>query len=135
VRNEGAARRRLRLVADGYVIPPPIDCRERPSRGESDRRHPEHVLSRGLVPAHERAADWTAARLRHAAQAYPVPQGWEVEILPQELDLEAGETHDAVVSITPPDGFAGRQAINVGALHGTDLVGGVTLIVEAEPGG
>jgi hypothetical protein len=35
------------------------------------------------------------------------------------------------VKVTAPDGFVGRQAINVNAFDGNDLVGGVTLYAES----
>jgi hypothetical protein len=34
------------------------------------------------------------------------------------------------VDFTAPDGYSGRQAVNVGAFDGSDIVGGVTLYVE-----
>jgi hypothetical protein len=34
------------------------------------------------------------------------------------------------VEVKAPDGFEGRQAFNVNALAGDELVGGVTLIAE-----
>lgn len=131
VRNDGAVRRLLRLAADAYVPPEPIDCRERPGRKRSDREHPELALPKAFIPASEQAADWTLARLRHGPDAHPVPQGWSVDVNPSALELNAGETRDVDVSVTPPEGFLGRQAINVNAMHGTDLVGGVTLFVDA----
>jgi hypothetical protein len=130
VRNESTVRRTLRLVADAYVIPDPIDCRERPKKKTTEREHPELVLTKGFIPATERDADWTLARSRHGPDTHPVPPGWSVEFAPGELDLAAGEARETEVSITPPDAFIGQQAINVNAMHGTDLVGGVTLVVE-----
>jgi len=131
VRNDSAVRRLLRLTVDAYVPPEPIDCRQRPGKKRSDREHPELVLAKAFIPVSEQAADWTLARIRHGPDAHPVPQGWVVEVNPNELELSAGETRDIDVSVTPPDGFLGRQAINVNAMHGTDLVGGVTLLVDA----
>jgi hypothetical protein len=130
-RNQSTVRRALGLVADAYVIPEPIDCQDRPDKKTTDRKYPELVLATAFIPASERSADWTLARLRHNPYAYPVPPEWSVELEPDVLDLDAGEARDVEVSVTPPDGFVGQKAINVNALHGTDLVGGVTLLVTA----
>jgi hypothetical protein len=35
------------------------------------------------------------------------------------------------VKVTAPDGFVGRQAINVNVFEGEDLFGGVTLYAES----
>jgi hypothetical protein len=131
VRNESTVRRTLRLVADAYVIPDLMDCRERPKKKTTDREHPELVLATGFIPIYERNADWTLARLRHGPDAHPVPLGWSVEFMPDVLDLDAGEARDVEVSITPPSDYVGQKTINVNAMHGTDLVGGVTLLVDA----
>jgi hypothetical protein len=134
VRNEATIRRLLHLVADAYEIPPPIDCRERPRKKDSERKNPKLARRPVFLPATEAEADWAAARIRHGENAFPVPAGWEVEIAPQSLDLDADETQEVTVSVTPPDGFVGRQTININALHGTDLAGGVTLHVDAGEG-
>lgn len=131
VRNEATIRRLLRLVADAYTIPPPMDCRERPRKKDSDRKNPDLAFMAGFVPITEESADWTHARQRHGPATHPVPPGWTVEFEPEALDLTAGETQQVIVSVTPPPDFVGQQAINVNALNGTDLVGGVTLFVNA----
>lgn len=129
VRNESTVGRTLRLVADAYVVPEPIACKDRPEKKKTEREHPDYALGAGFIPALEREADWTLARLRHAAGAYPLPAGWTVHLEPDVLDLDAGETRYVEVAVTPTVGFVGEQAINVNALHGTDLAGGVTLLV------
>ena len=53
-----------------------------------------------------------------------------VEVQPRRLSLEAGQQESVTVDITAPDGFSGRQAININAVDGEHLVGGVTLYVE-----
>lgn len=132
--NEATVRRVLRLVADAYEIPSPIDCRKRPKKKHSDRQHPKLAVRAVFVPSTERDADWTFARVRHGEAAFPVPAGWSVEIEPESLNLAAGEEQQVSVSVTPPQEFSGQQTINVNALHGTDLVGGVTLFVNGGEG-
>jgi hypothetical protein len=135
VRNEASVRRTLRLVADAYQPPPPLDCRERPKKKDSDRQYPELAVRAVSVPNTERDADWTFARVRHGESAHPVRAGWSVDLDPATLDLAAGQQQLVTVSVTPPEGFQGEQKINVNALHGTDLVGGVTLLVRSAGGG
>lgn len=134
VRNEATIRRVLTLTVDGYEIPPQMDCRDKPDKKRSDRRYPELATVAVFTPRTERQADWTYARVRHAPQSHPVPGGWIVELDPESLDLAPGETTMVNASIEPPDGFMGRQAININAVHGTELVGGVTLFVDSGQG-
>jgi hypothetical protein len=51
-------------------------------------------------------------------------------VQPAELVLAPGEQQDVTVDITSPDGYLGRQAINVHADSGPELLGGVTLYVD-----
>jgi hypothetical protein len=134
VRNEDVVRRVLRLVADAYEIPPPIDCRERPEKNDSNRKYPDLSKLPKFRPATEEEADWAFARSRHGPAVHPVPPGWTVAIEPDTLDLDAGETREVRVAVTPPEGWEGRRAININALKGGDPVGGVTLYITAEGG-
>lgn len=97
----------LRLQADSYDIPPPPECPP-----END---PDAVRGR---------------RAHHNKAAWPVPDGWQVAITPVEARLDPGQSLPVTVDITAPDGYAGRQAINVNAYAGQTLVGGVTFHVE-----
>jgi hypothetical protein len=109
VRNPGPRPRSLRLEADSYALPPPLPCPPMGPRGE-DRRH--------------------AAVARHRPDAWPVPDAWNVVIAPSESRLEPGDQIAVTVDITAPDGFSGRGVVNINALDGPELVGGVTLYVE-----
>jgi hypothetical protein len=105
VRNDDLSRRRdIRLVADMYRIPPLRSCDE---RGERE----------GAAARHERAR-------------FPVPEGWRVEMEPSSLRLAPDQEEQVSVTVTAPDGFAGRRAVNVNAFDGERLVGGVTLYVD-----
>ena len=110
-RNDGAAARLLRLVADAYEIPPLQPCR--PER----RGHDAGPRRRELLARHNRAA-------------WPVPEGWDVAVEPAEARLGPGESIEVTVDITAPDGYRGRQVVNVHGFDGPDLVGGVTLYAE-----
>lgn len=67
---------------------------------------------------------------RHDLDAWPVPEGWRVAVDPDAVELDAGQQTEVTVDVTAPDGFTGRQAINVNAFDGRTLVGGVTLYAE-----
>jgi hypothetical protein len=103
-------RRTLALQTDSYTIPAKRPCR--PTRSElADVPRDPYAL--------------------HRRELYPVPAGWRVEMPGgQELTLAPGEERDITVKITATDGFHGTQAINVNALDGAALVGGVTLYVH-----
>ena len=79
----------------------------------------------------EEAADWTYARLRHGPAAFPIPPGWLVDIEPEEMLLAPNQTEMVKVTITAPDGFEGEKTFNIFALHGTALIGGVSLTVTS----
>jgi len=129
VRNEDTIRKRIHMAADAYTIPPAIDCREKPNKKDSDREHASHKRLDVFVPPLEEAADWTYARLRHGPASFPIPAGWEVDIEPEEMLLSPDQTEMVKVSISAPDGFEGEKTFNVFALHGTALIGGVSLTV------
>lgn len=107
LRNDAETPRLLRLEADAYEIPLPPEC-DQDSRPDAVRRR---------VARHDRAA-------------WPVPDGWQVAIVPAESRLDPGQSTPVTVNITAPDGYVGRQALNVNAHVGQTLVGGVTFQVE-----
>jgi hypothetical protein len=107
LRNNTTERARVVLHTDAYRIPELTPCDER-GRQDSPRARLE----------------------RHEPAAWPLPPGWRVDVQPSEAVLAAGEQTTVIVDITAPDGFVGRQAINVHAEGGGELLGGVTLYVE-----
>jgi hypothetical protein len=118
------------MTADAYVIPPKIDCRKRPTKGQSDRRYPAQKRADIFIPPSEEDADWTFARVRHSPQAFPIPAGWSVDIEPGEFHLDPGAVQQIVVSVSPPDDFHGERPFNINAMDGARLLGGVTLTVQ-----
>jgi hypothetical protein len=120
VRNDSQNRRRLRLELDAYEVGRPPRC--------------PPAQERGTPPPGEREREERRrrARARHTRGAHPVPEGWTVTVDPVELMLSPGEGSEVQVGVTAPDGFRGRQAFNLSALAGEELVGGVTLIAEGE---
>jgi hypothetical protein len=117
VRNDAGLARTLRLQPDFYQPSGPRPCPDRPA--------PQPALTPDEIAALRREA-----LVRHGRERFAVPQDWRVEIQPRELRLEPGEVRQVTVDVTAPDGFTGRQAINVNAFDVDRLVGGVTLYVE-----
>jgi len=111
VRNDGADRRALAIQVDSYQIPPLEECP--PAQRGSD--------------GHDRRQELLD---RHLREAWPIPSGWTVDAQPPEAVLAPGESVDVTVDITAPDGFLGRQQVNVRATSGPALIGGVTLYVD-----
>ena len=107
VRNDRAERAVITFTVDGYSIPELEACAD--ATGDSQR----------------------PSRLdRHRVAAWPVPAGWDVAVAPASVVLAPGEQTDITVDVTAPDGFVGRQALNVHAVNRDDLLGGVTLYVD-----
>ena len=67
---------------------------------------------------------------RHRSESWQIPDDWQVAVEPQQLELGGFETREVAVDVTAPDGFVGREVINVAAYEGTSLMGGVSLYVE-----
>ena len=109
LRNPGPRPGRFRLEVDGYTLPGLQEC------------PPE-----GRTPG-ERRRETVA---RHGREAWPVPEGWRVVVDPEAVALDPGGQVEVTVDVTAPDGFRGRQALNVNAFDGPELVGGVTLYAE-----
>jgi hypothetical protein len=116
LRNDGPRRQALRLAADGYAIPRAEPCDERPK--DDDLRAREE-----------------RARRRHDPRRHRAPEGWGIELAPERLVLAPGEQVDVRVNVSAPDGFRGRQAINVNAFDHAVLTGGVTLYAEGRADG
>ncbi len=129
VRNDDTIRKTIHMTADAYQIPAKRPCDKKPDKEDSDKRHPEHRRRGTFIPPSESDADWTDARVRHDPDAFRIPPGWSVLIDPMDFALAAGATQPVTVTITPPNDFRGEQPVNINALYGGDLIGGVTLIV------
>jgi hypothetical protein len=94
---------------------------------------PELEQCKPTIPPEDRAP--RAERLRrirakHNRANFPVPAGWNVEIVPAQVSLLANEESDIAVKITPPVSFAGRKPFNVNAIYRDKYAGGVSLVVS-----
>jgi hypothetical protein len=117
VHNGAKERRLFRFEMDAYRIPELADCKP-----DDPAQTPE--MQREEIERHRRQV-----LARNARGQFPLPEGWRVDIAPQELLLAAEEAREIVVDVTAPDDFRGTQTINVNAFHDETLVGGVTLQV------
>jgi hypothetical protein len=118
VRNDGRHAQQLHLEHDGYTLGAPQPCADQPP-GETT------TMSEAEIARHRRDAI-----ARHGRGRSPLPDGWQVAIEPRELQLEPGAAQDVTVDVTAPDGFSGRQPINVHAFDARHVLGGVTLYVD-----
>jgi hypothetical protein len=116
VRNTSARPRHIALRADAYTIPAKMPC----SAGRITENRAD-----GTVVARDRYA-------RHRQALHPLPAGWTVEFPGgAAFDLRPGEERDVTAKITATDDFVGTQAINLNAVDGLELIGGVTLYVHS----
>jgi hypothetical protein len=118
VRNDFRERRSLRLAVDFYQL------RERPPC----ERQIEPIVAK--LTREEVRRQQQRAFAEHGRGRFPVPHGWTIKLLPEQIVLDANEQQEVTVDVTAPDAFTGRQGINVNAFAGERLVGGVTLYVE-----
>jgi hypothetical protein len=120
LRNNTALEQVYRFETDAYAIPPQDPC--------SERQTPQQPAP----PV--RAAPGTVQIVppKHDRTKYPLPQGWSVAFNPASPQLAAGQETNVHVTLNPPAGFKGRQAINVHAFTRRGLAGGVTLYVEGK---
>lgn len=111
VRNTGRWPMTVRLTHDAYVLPRPDPC---PPRD-------------GQRPARD------ATRARHAPDRHTLPAGWRLEMEGAQngqVRVPAGAGVDLQVALVAPDGFVGRQVVNLAGWAGDRLLGGVTLVGE-----
>jgi hypothetical protein len=117
LRNDTERRLAYRFEANAYAIGSPPTCEGR----EAERRRAGKRTVRDPLN-HIPAA--------HVRGTHPLPPGWRVAFTPPQPELGPGEDVPVHVAVTPPDEFRGRAPVNVHALHGDTLAGGLTLYVE-----
>ena len=136
VGNPGAAPEHLRLVPDAYKLPEPLDCDEvERQKKQKDKGRGKNGSGRngknGMNGKNGTQEDWCRElQRRHEQGQWGIDPGWDVQIVPSELELAPGAEQHVTVTVEPPAGFSGSEAINVNAVDDQDrLVGGVTLYV------
>ncbi len=112
LKNDTPETQRYRLEPDSYELPTQKDC-ETIIKRESNKNKWKRILD------------------AHNADNFPVPQDWNVEIIPRTLSLQSNEETTIEVHINPPSSFIGKMAFNVNAFYGKNkFAGGVTLYVS-----
>lgn len=107
LRNDTRRARQYRFDLDAYQIPTLPKCEDVKPEGD--------------------------ARLEiHRRGRHPIPAGFTVQIAPLTPTLDANASIPITVTVEPPAGFLGRQAINVNAFHEQGFAGGVTLTCVKE---
>jgi hypothetical protein len=104
----------VQLRADGYVLPALPDCGQGPRLGES------------------LAQRFMSLAATHGLERQQPPSGWTVHIDPSSVDLPANSQELVTVDVVAPDGFTGRQAINLNGFVSGVLVGGVTVYATSD---
>lgn len=118
LRNRDAGREQFRFEADSYSIPPLPSCTVQPPRRPEP---PALMIAPGTI---------TFIPPQHDRRAQALPPGWQVRFEPEAPVLAPEEELEIRVTVTPPEGFRGRQPINLHAFTRFGLAGGVTLTVE-----
>ena len=111
VRNTGRWPMTVRLTHDAYELSPPGPC----------------------PPPDKHRADRDTTKARHAADRHALPAGWRLEVegaQDGQVLVPAGGSVDLQVALVAPDGFVGRQVVNLAGWAGERLLGGVTLVGE-----
>lgn len=121
LRNDTRKRQRYRFDTDGYGIPPRDPCDQR-----KPAPPPRHT------PPREKPGTIAVVPPKHDRRNYPLPAGWSVTFSPAQPALDPNQEIQMTVTVTPPNGFKGRQAVNVHGFHADGLAGGVTLYVEGK---
>src|SRR5205823_13650834 len=100
----------------------------------ADRIDYRDVTNGRLVPPDDHGRPLTGKALcralaeRHRQGHFPMPSGWTVDIQPAAFDVDPGQSQNVTVSVDPPAGFTGTQAVNVNAFNRDHaFIGGVTL--------
>jgi hypothetical protein len=125
LRNDADEARGFVFAVDTYQIPNPPPCdRVTPPSATDTRMNAIQPATYRMFPAVS-----SEVRSRHDPKAHPLPEGWSIRLDPAAPLLAAGQAVTIHASVTPPNGFVGRQPINVRAVHGDNAVGGVTLTV------
>lgn len=106
--NPTRERMQYRFETDAYSIPAPPPCSE--VKDPAVRRR--------------------EALARNNRSNFPLPAGWSIAFSPDAPLLAPDAEINVDVTVTPPPGFTGTQAINVHAFNRYGLAGGVTLYVQ-----
>jgi hypothetical protein len=107
--NPTQRRRKVTLRADGYQLPALPQCGQGPRAGETVVKRIASLMN------------------QHGYQGHHTPAGWDVGVEPAVLEIEPMSESSVTVVALAPDGYRGRQAINVNGFADDVLVGGVTL--------
>jgi hypothetical protein len=120
LRNNSRTRQQYRFVVDAHSLGRQPPCTQR------------EMLTSPATHGWRREAPGTVTTVPagHVVGSHPLPPGWTARLDPAEPLLSPAEEITVTATIEPPDGWAGRQAINVNAFADAGLAGGVTWYVE-----
>lgn len=120
IRNDFASRMTYNLFADSYQIPELSPCPPVTSFDPREKLPPDKIRERRTIHLS-----------RNNVKNFPIPEGWKVDITPQNPVLSSGQEQIVDVAITAPQpDFVGEKVFNVNAYAGGSLIGGVTLTAK-----
>jgi hypothetical protein len=129
VHNDAAVPRAFTFEVDQYTIPPLDPCGDQttPTRGGAVQRTGGRLA--------ESKTRWKTALAAQGYGRFPLSPGWKVTFSPAQPLLAAFQQITVQITVEPPAGFLGQQAVNVHGFaqqenRGRALAGGVTLLVE-----
>ena len=122
LRNSGDVRREYRFEVDTFQIAPPPPCDQTGRGGNRGGDAAGRRTPIGKVPP--------AILARNSRAANPLPAGWTIAFNPAAPVLNPGQELNIAATITPDAAFTGTQPVNVHVSSGTELIGGVTIIVQ-----
>jgi hypothetical protein len=121
LRNPGPARREYRFEVDAFQLETPPPC---PDKG----RQPAAGTPKGAPTLAANVPPQVLARNSRAAN--PLPAGWSIAFNPAAPVLNPGQEIEIATTVNPDNSFHGTQPVNVQAFSGSELMGGVTIVVQ-----
>jgi hypothetical protein len=119
VRNNAYIPRDFRFELDTFTIPPQPSCRTlNPSSGKTHGP----TVGRPVIPVE--------MRQRNLRADYPFPADWGFAFSDPNPQIGPHEERKIEVTLTPPDSFYGSKPINIHVFSGSNLIGGMTVLVK-----
>jgi hypothetical protein len=115
VGNEGADNKSIHFEMDAYRLP----AEAMQAENSAERQSVKYL--RRLQEANDPLKQ-------------PIPESLNPQLSAERLELKPGEEVEITLSLTPPPRDDGLLSVNVNALEGADLIGGITAYVQAEGG-
>jgi hypothetical protein len=117
IRNAARDQNAFRFEYDTYAIPTPPPCGD---QGVP----PVKLAARPLGTVPPKVAS------RHNRADFPLPSGWTINFNPPAPIVPPGAELPVTVTVTPPNSFHGTLPINIHVFADTQLMGGITALIN-----